>query len=345
MALAVCSDTRRRVKTRLTYLGYRGAAELIRMVPEGLAVRAGSVAARALYRFKPDQAALHARHMRRVLGSDLSDAEADRWTRRALGSYSRYWVEGARLGKISSASIEQRMVMERGFDLLVDAMGQGRGVVLALPHMGSWEWGGAWIALRGYPMTTVAEVLDPPELYDWFVSEREAMGLRILPLQANTSEALLRTLHSGGLVGLLCDRDLTGTGVEVEFFGERTTLPAGPAMLALRTGAVLMSAAVYSGPGRDHTAVISPPIEAVREGRLRKDVARVTQEIALSLEALIRRAPDQWHLFQPNWPSDRPRSSTREILLPGSSSTVPTQGPDGASGGPTVTAERAANHG
>jgi KDO2-lipid IV(A) lauroyltransferase len=96
-----------------------------------------------------------------------------------------------------------------------------------------------------------------------------------------------------------------GNGVDVEFFGEKTTLPGGPATLALRTGAALLPTAVYSGPGRGHTAVIMRPLATERVGKLREDVTRVTQALALDLETLIRRAPEQWYLFQPNWPSDQ----------------------------------------
>ena len=178
-------------------------------------------------------------------------------------------------------------------------------MIMALPHIGSWEWGGAWLALQGYPMTSVAEPLKPPAMYDWFVAQREAMGLTIVPLGADASRVLLRTLRAGKLVGLLCDRDIVGNGIEVEFFGERTTMPAGPAMLALRTGAVVLPTAVYSGPGLEHTRGDHGPGPTERTGGLRQDVARVTQLIADDLEPLIRRAPEQWHLFQPNWPVDR----------------------------------------
>jgi phosphatidylinositol dimannoside acyltransferase len=104
---------------------------------------------------------------------------------------------------------------------------------------------------------------------------------------------------------LLSDRDLTGDGVEVEFFGEKTTLPAGPATLSLRTGAALVPTAVYFQTGRKHLGVIGPPIPVERKGRLREDIARITQEIAHVFEDRIKRAPEQWHLLQPNWPSDR----------------------------------------
>jgi lauroyl/myristoyl acyltransferase len=108
----------------------------------------------------------------------------------------------------------------------------------------------------------------------------------------------------------LSDRDLAGNGIEVEFFGEATTMPAGPATLALRTGAQLVTGAVYSGPGPDHRAIVEPPLDTTRQGPLRKDVARLTQAIATRFEGLIRRAPEQWHLFQPLWLADRPGAST-----------------------------------
>jgi KDO2-lipid IV(A) lauroyltransferase len=183
---------------------------------------------------------------------------------------------------------------------------------MALPHVGSWEWGGAWLDDIGFHMTAVAEILEPKELFDWFIDQRSAMGLTIVPLDAHASTIVSKTLREGGLVGLLCDRDLVGNGVEVEFFGERTTLPAGPATLALRTGATLITTVVYEGPHRQHHAVISAPIDTSRSsGSLRKDVGRITQEIAHHFEEYIRRAPEQWHIFQPNWPSDREAEAAR----------------------------------
>jgi len=214
-------------------------------------------------------------------------------------------LEGARLPGVSAATVESRFVVESGREHLDAGMAAGKGLIMALPHIGAWEWGGAWLALQGYPMTAVAEVLEPPELYDWFVAQREAIGLHIVPLDAEAGGTLLRTLRDGKLVGLLCDRDIVGNGVEVEFFGERTTLPAGPAALALRTGAPILPTAVYAGPGRMHTTWILPPVPAERTKRLRDDVARVTQDVARALELLIRRAPDQWYMFNANWPADR----------------------------------------
>jgi KDO2-lipid IV(A) lauroyltransferase len=115
----------------------------------------------------------------------------------------------------------------------------------------------------------------------------------------------LKALRDNGLLALVCDRDLRGDGVDVEFFGEHTTLPAGPATLALRTGAVIVPVAVYFRPHGGHHAVVRPPLDTSRQGSLREDVARITQALAREFEGLIAAEPQQWHLLQPNWPSDR----------------------------------------
>jgi KDO2-lipid IV(A) lauroyltransferase len=162
-------------------------------------------------------------------------------------------------------------------------------------------------------MLAVVEALEPPELFEWFARQREAMGLEVVKLGPGVSTKLLKGLRDNRIVCLLADRDLTGDGVPVDFFGERTTLPAGPATLCLRTGATLLPLAVYFRPGRGHHAVIRPPVAVERTGRLKDDVARITQTLAGEFETLIGVSPEQWHLLQPNWPSDanggRDRSS------------------------------------
>ncbi len=250
------------------------------------------------------------RHMRRVLASECPDGidpDPDlvrRWSRRSYVAYGHYWADGARLPAVDGAHVRARFRLEEGGDRLTAAMALGRGVVMALPHIGSWEWGGAWLALEDMPMTAVVERLEPERLFEWFVTKRASMGLTAVPLGEGSSAAMLRTLKNGEIAGLVSDRDLVGNGVEVEFFGERTTMPGGAAVLALRSGAPLLPVVVYSGPGDWHTGVVHPAIDTQRRGTLRADVARVTQELATIFEHDIRRHPEQWHLFQPNWPSD-----------------------------------------
>ncbi len=240
-------------------------------------------------------------HALGVPGVALDEGLLESFVERAFASYGQYWAESAKLPALSKSTITDRFVIGEGLEHLVAAKGLGRGVVIALPHIGSWEWGGAFLATLDMPMTAVAEELEPRELFEWFKKKREAIGIDIEPLNAHAGTVLLQTLKNGGVVGLLCDRDIQGSGIEVEFFGKRVAIPAGPATLALRTGATLLGAACYAGPGRDHFAVMTPPIEAERTGRLRDDVTRVTQLIAHELEGLIRRAPEQWHILQPRF--------------------------------------------
>jgi KDO2-lipid IV(A) lauroyltransferase len=163
--------------------------------------------------------------------------------------------------------------------------------------------GGAWLVRQGIPLTVVVEALEPPELFAWFTKLRQSFGLTVIPLGPGAGTKVLRALRANGVVALLSDRDIGGRGVAVEFFGERTTLPGGPATLALRAGAPVLPTVIYfDGPG--HHAAVRPPVQIERTSSIRDDVAALTQAIATELEALIRAAPDQWHLMQPNWPSD-----------------------------------------
>ena len=229
----------------------------------------------------------------------LDDQLVDRFVDRAFSSYGQYWAESAKLPALRRSDIYDRFRIAEGLEYLEESKDRGLGTVIALPHVGSWEWGGSFMSQLGLGMTCVAEELEPPGLFQWFKQKREAIGIKIEPLDAHAGTVLLQTLKEGGTVGLLCDRDIQHNGIEVDFFGERVTIPGGPATLALRTGATLVAAACYMGPGTDHFAVVTAPIEAMRQGRLRNDVTRVTQMVAHELEGLIRRAPEQWHVLQP----------------------------------------------
>lgn len=250
------------------------------------------------------------RHLRRVYasgprGGAIAPGALGRAVDDTFASYVRYWAESLRIPSLEPAELRAGMSSD-GFEHLFEAWAGGRGVILALPHLGGWEWGGAWLARQGVPISVVVEALEPPELFDWFVEFRRSLGFEVIPAGVGAGSAALRALHDNRVLALLCDRVVSGgPGVEVELFGERTLLPPGPVTLAFRTGAPLLPAAVYFAPGRpDHLAVVRPPLRLERRGRLRVDVERGTQALAAELEVLIRRAPTQWHLMQPNWPSD-----------------------------------------
>lgn len=286
------------------YAGYRAGALVARALP-GWAVPAatgllGSVAQRAM---RP-RVAMVERHLRRVHGPGLDADELGRLVDGTFRSYCRYWIESFRLPGTAPGDVDRGIRVD-GYHHVEDALAGGKGVILALPHLGGWEWAAFWLAeIQHQAVTAVVEPVEPPELAEWFVGLREQFGIKVVPLGPDVASECMRALRANEVLCLMCDRDLGGSGVEVEFFGERIALPGGPATLALRTGAPLLPTAVYFD-GAGHRGVAGAPLDTARQGSLRSDVHRVTQAVAEALEELIRAAPDQWHLMQPNWPSDR----------------------------------------
>ncbi|HUQ40764.1 MAG TPA: phosphatidylinositol mannoside acyltransferase [Acidimicrobiales bacterium] len=282
---------------------YRAASGLARSLPAPVADRVAVAAGRAMGRLLAGRRVMVGRHLQRIHGPSLTGDALDREVRRTFDSYARYWLESFRLPGMSPDALAAAMTCE-GLEHVTAAVDAGRGVIVALPHLGGWDFGGAWLASVGYPATVVVEALEPPELLEWFARFRQSLGLTVVPLDQAAGTIVLRTLRAGGIVGLVCERDIAGNGIEVDLLGERTTMPAGPATLALRTGAAIVPAAVYFTDGGGHRGVIRPPLEVERRGTLREDVARITQALAGEMESFIRAAPEQWHLLQPNWPSD-----------------------------------------
>jgi KDO2-lipid IV(A) lauroyltransferase len=289
---------------RTPYLAYRAGAEIARWVPEPV----GSPVARGLAQLAPTllSGRRHQveRNLRRIHGPQFSGPELRRAVTATFDSYGRYFYELFRLPTYEPAWIEDHFRC-LGIEHIADAVAAGTGAVLALPHLGNWDFAGAWLALQGYSVTVVAEPVEPPELFEWFVATRAQLGMRVVPLSPSAGTEVLRAVRNNEVVCLLSDRDLTGDGVEVDFFGERTTLPGGPAMLALRGGAPLLPAGCYFRTRGRHETHILPPVPSERRGRIREDLGRVTQILAQRFEDLIRVAPTHWHLLQPNWPSDR----------------------------------------
>ena len=283
---------------------YRAGSLLARRAPDSFATalaRMGGFGAGAV---AGEAGKIVGRNLERVHGRSLGSIERRRRVAETFEWYGRYWVESFRLPDVGLEELDRGFSYE-GVGNIEAHCGPGRsGGILALPHLGSWEWAAFWLArVIDVKVTAIVEPLDPPELFEWFVGLRQSLGMEIHPLGPAAGRQIIDALHRGHLVCLLCDRDLQGNGVPVTFFGERTTMPAGPATLALRTGVPLMPSAVFWRDGARH-GLCGRPLEIERRGRLRDDVQRVTQMIADDFEVLIRQAPEQWHLLQPNWPSD-----------------------------------------
>ena len=283
---------------------YRAGAAVARATPEPVRAALTRGLASAICRASPDRRAIVEQNLRRIYGPGLSGRALERSVRQTFESYGRYWAESFRLPTMSIDELDGHFSFE-GFEHIVRARAAGKGPLVVVPHLGGWEWAAFWLTqVNDIGVTAVVERLEPPELFEWFVGFREALGMHVVPVGADAATEIVKAVKRLDVICLLADRDIAGTGVEVEFFGETTTLPSGPALLAFRTGAPLIPVGVYF-EGDYHHAIVRPPIPVERQGALREDVARITQSIAGELEILIRRAPEQWHLMEPNWPADR----------------------------------------
>jgi KDO2-lipid IV(A) lauroyltransferase len=241
------------------------------------------------------------RNLARVIGTTPA-AVPDSLMRASVASYARYWREAFRLPTMNQAELAQRL--DRvfiGAEKFADAHRGGRGAVIALPHSGNWDMAGVWLAQRYGTFTTVAERLKPESLYDRFIAYRESLGFEVLPLtggQRPPMEILAERLRANRFVCLMADRDLTRSGVQVNFFGEPTRLPAGPARLAIETGAPLHPAHVFYD-GDDCVVQIDDALDT-NSG----DVGVITQALADRFAVNIAAHPADWHMLQPQWLAD-----------------------------------------
>jgi phosphatidylinositol dimannoside acyltransferase len=288
----------------LTIFGYKFVSRLDRIIPASAIAVATAVVVPVVCAFMRKQRPIVARNMRRV-NPELQGHKLRRAVRKSYESYARYFIETFRLPMLSKKAIDSKISVT-GFEHIENALKLGKGVILALPHLGGWEWSGRWLIHQGHNLNAVVEKLDSQALFQMFVDLRTSYGVNVIPLDDKAGVAVQEALAKNEIVALLCDRDLQGNGIEAEFFGERTTVPAGPAFFALRTGAALLPLGTYFAKGLDqHETVVRPAINVQRTGSLRDDMSRVTQDLVHELESLIKKKPEQWHLFQPNWPSDK----------------------------------------
>jgi KDO2-lipid IV(A) lauroyltransferase len=259
-------------------------------------------------------------NLRRVVGPELPEADFRALHRAALRSYGRYWREAFRLPGVPTDELRRTFVLENE-DVLAAASARGRGVVVALPHSGNWDHAGAWAALAGYRPTAVAERLKPADLYDRFVAYRETLGIEVVPLTGGRPplDVLTERLAEGRTITLLADRDLSARGVEVDFFGARTRMPAGPAVLALRTGAPLLVASLWYEPTTAYASVTEvlsaecgPP-----DAPLDRRVMALTQRVADTLASGIAQHPADWHMLQRLWLADLSARDPRRAAGPG----------------------------
>jgi phosphatidylinositol dimannoside acyltransferase len=288
------------VKDRLTDAVYGLGWSVVCRLPESWARRGFRFAADLAWRRQGMGVQVLEGNLRRVIGSETSGGELRALSRQALRSYARYWLEVFRLPLMPADRLAGGVRDSGHIRTAFEHLAAGRGVVFALPHMGNYDLACAWIVAKGAgSVTAVIERVKPESLYDRFVAFREGFGMEVLPASGGTQRfaTLAQRLQAGKMVGLICDRDLTGRGMEVEFFGEKARMMGGPAALAVQTGAALMPAILWFDD--DGWGVhVHEEIPVPTEGDSKRKVATMTQEVARLFEAGIRAHPQDWHMLQ-----------------------------------------------
>ena len=283
----------------MTDWGYATGWMMVRAMPEFAARNVFD--AGALYASRNGGPAQLRKNLARVIGVAPKDVPGS-LMRASLASYARYWREAFRLPTMDLHAVGQELTKTVvGDEHLGAALAQGRGAVMALPHSGNWDMAGVWLAQTRGTFTTVAERLKPESLYRRFIGYRESLGFEVIPLSGGEQppfQLLSERLRDNKAVCLMAERDLSRSGVQVNFFGEPTRMPAGSAKLAITTGAALLP--VHCWYAGDATRIeIYPPLDCTSG-----DVGVITQALADTFARNIARCPADWHMLQPQWLAD-----------------------------------------
>lgn len=285
-----------------TYVQYLAVWEAAARLPDPIAWRLPDVVGDAWHRLSPSRqrAQVRANQARIVRHLDEPEPVLEQRVPAAYRSYARYWLDAFRAHTFDADEVLERTVLE-GDEHLDAVRADGGGAIIATGHLGSWDVGAFYSTRRGWELTVVAEVLEPRPLFERFVRLRRDLGLGVIPLVrgGDVIGRLEEAVREGRTATLLADRDLTKEGPVVEFFGEPCRLPPGPAALARRTGRPVCVGAFFETP-RGWRVRVYEPMEIAH-----LDVVEGTQRVAHGLERLISEAPEQWHVFVPNWLADR----------------------------------------
>ncbi|MEB8336627.1 phosphatidylinositol mannoside acyltransferase [Streptomyces endophyticus] len=294
------SGTQERITDTLYGLGWA----TVKKLPEPVAQRLGRTIADAAWKKRGKGVQRLEANLARVV-PDATPQRLRQLSKKGMRSYLRYWMESFRLPAWSKERIQEGFSV-KDVHYLTEGLDAGKGVVLALPHMGNYDLAGAWVTTElDIPFTTVAERLKPETLYDRFVAYREGLGMEVLPHTGGAAfGTLARRLRAGGLVCLVADRDLSSSGVEVKFFGESTRMPAGPAMLAQQTGAPLLPVTLWYDGSPIMRGRIHPPVDVPETGTRAEKTSVMTQALADAFATGIADHPEDWHMLQRLWLAD-----------------------------------------
>ena len=290
------------IKDRLLSMAFGAGWSLVCKLPESWARKLFTLGADIAWHRQGGGVQVLEGNLLRVLGPGTDGAELRAMSRKVMRSYARYYMETFRLQRIPAERILAGMHNDSpNIPLTMKYLQNGRGVVYALPHCGDYEIAAAWIIAKGAgSLTTVAERLKPESVFQRFLKFRQDIGMEVLPTSGGPHPfgVMAQRLRAGKLVCLVADRDLSDTGVEVDFFGEKALMPAGPAMLAIQTGAALMPVSSWFVGDDEWATYVYDEIPVPEHGSRKEKAAIMTQQLAAVFEKAIRERPEDWHMLQ-----------------------------------------------
>lgn len=289
----------------IRYRTYRVFSYLSYRVPLRIGYWIGALVGDFIYLTWKRHAANAVSNTRRVMGKQASWQLVKETARDSFRNYAKTLVDFLRFPHLSFSELDDAIATKNGMEHLESALSGGKGVVVVSGHIGNWDHAGALLGHYGFPLNAVADRFEPKRMDDLINGSREKHGLKIISLEAGSLKQIFTALKRNEIVLLLFDRPQPEEGVPVQFFGETAYLPAGPAAIAIKTGAALVVGWALRDPGdRTFSGTFEQPIDykPLLTGDKEADIRRVTQEIVNHFEAIIREHPDQWYMFREMWP-------------------------------------------
>jgi len=254
-----------------------------------------------------------------VLGLPWNDPLVKRTAHHAFGNYFKMFADFMLMDTLKPQEI-RRMVRPEGIEHIDRALADGKGAIVVTAHVSNWDILAAASAVYGYPISAVTNELPSGGLNELVIASRERIGMKMIPIGPGSPRQILKALGRNELVALASDLYSGDRGVRVEFFNRPAMFPAGPAALALRTGAPILPVWIRRQPDNLYVAEVEAPIEVSRTGDSPRDIQLTTERIVQFFERIIRREPDQWLVFLPVWrvepASQTPGSPMQPVLDP-----------------------------
>jgi KDO2-lipid IV(A) lauroyltransferase len=280
------------------YLLYLFAWKLIAVLPEKSAYKLADYVSDRIYK-------KNGKGIKRLRGNygrvmpEYSSQKLEELTKLGMRSYLRYWFDTFRLSKWSKNRIISTTQVIRE-NLLRDPIQSKHGCIVALPHAGNWDHAAAYFCSTGITLTAVVEKLKPEAIFKKFLAYRQSIGIEAISHKEKTIPILTERLQAGKLIALVADRDMSRNGIEVNFFGKTSKMPSGPAILAIKTGAPLITAYVRYTPGGIEI-IFDETLKPTNSGSEEEQIKIITQSMADNFAKRIKENPVDWHMLQRIW--------------------------------------------